>query len=521
MKPTAKSPTPLWTLSRWRVAVVLILIGVPILALMSAGSYYLWQTGQFVYLWWPMAGCLAAGYFLAWYWLRKKQLLPPVETPPPLHWTARDHEAWKLVEARADDLAQREQTDLNELQFYAVLGQDMAQELARFYHPHSKDPIGALTVPEVLAVVELASHDLADLVEKNVPGGHLMSIDQWRWAHETATKATKMYQTASNAYWLGAILLDPISSGLRYAATKAGMTRPLTLFQQDLVSWFHAAYVRRLGHYLIDLYSGRLKVGANRYRELQQTLEPTPEAEVVGETRPVALTVFGQAKMGKSSFVNALLGEEKSRTDVVPVPGQTRYVLKRDDLNLLVIDTPGYGQAGPKDDQVEATVRAAQESDLLILVLHARNPARQADLEMLERLSKWFAQHPELKMPPVLAVLTHIDLLSPAMEWSPPYQWQEPKRPKEVQIHEALRATREPLGQYLTGILPACTAAGKVYGLEEWVVPAIVEQLGEAKGVSLLRLIKSEADARKIRKVFHQIAAVGKQALDVWLSGRR
>ncbi len=102
----------------------------------------------------------------------------------------------------------------------------------------------------------------------------------------------------------------------------------------------------------------------------------------------MVLTIFGQAKMGKSSFVNALLGEEKSRTDVVPVPGQTRYVLKRDDLNLVVIDTPGYGQAGPKDDQVEATVRAARESDVLVLVLHARNPARQADLEMLEQLDK-------------------------------------------------------------------------------------------------------------------------------------
>ncbi len=57
--------------------------------------------------------------------------------------------------------------------------------------------------------------------------------------------------------------------------------------------------------------------------------------------------------------------------------------------------------------------------------------------------------------------------------------------------------------------------------MEEWVVPALVEQLGEAKGVSLLRLIKSEADARKVRSVFQQIAAVGKQALDVFLQRSR
>ena len=54
-------------------------------------------------------------------------------------------------------------------------------------------------------------------------------------------------------------------------------------------------------------------------------------------------------------------------------------------------------------------------------------------------------------MPPVLAVMTHIDLLSPALEWAPPYNWQEPERPKERQIQEALTAVREqlPAGAYL------------------------------------------------------------------------
>ncbi|HKI34407.1 MAG TPA: hypothetical protein VKA46_21310, partial [Gemmataceae bacterium] len=90
--------------------------------------------------------------------------------------------------------------------------------------------------------------------------------------------------------------------------------------------------------------------------------------------------------------------------------------------------------AGPKEDQLKATREAAQHSDLLLLVLHARNPARQADLSMLQRLSVWFAARPDLKMPRVLAVLTHIDLLSPAMDWSPPYNWEQPQRPKEISI---------------------------------------------------------------------------------------
>src|SRR5262249_26245415 len=65
-----------------------------------------------------------------------------------------------------------------------------------------------------------------------------------------------------------------------------------------------------------------------------------------------------------------------------------------------------------------------------------------------------------------LAVLTHIDLLSPAMEWSPPYDWQSPKRPKEVQMREAVAAAREQLGDLVAGGVPPCGAPGEGGGGE-------------------------------------------------------
>jgi hypothetical protein len=61
--------------------------------------------------------------------------------------------------------------------FYTEVAQNMALELARFYHPGAKDPLGSLTLPEILAVIELASHDLAQMVDQYLPGGHLMRID--------------------------------------------------------------------------------------------------------------------------------------------------------------------------------------------------------------------------------------------------------------------------------------------------------------------------------------------------------
>jgi predicted GTPase len=168
-----------------------------------------------------------------------------------------------------------------------------------------------------------------------------------------------------------------------------------------------------------------------------------------------------------------------------------------------------------RPEQRSAIQQAVRGADVILLVLHARNPARQADLELLKDLHQFSEARPDVHKPPVLAVVTHIDLLSPALEWSPPYDWQHPRRPKEEQIHEAVAAVQEQLGAWLVGALPVCTAPGKVHGIEEWLLPGLVGLLDQAHAVALLRCLKAEADAGKIRKVVHQLLAVGKELVKV------
>jgi uncharacterized protein len=169
-----------------------------------------------------------------------------------------------------------------------------------------------------------------------------------------------------------------------------------------------------------------------------------------------------------------------------------------------------------------ATQQAAKQADVLLLVLHARTGARQPDLMMVQGLRKWFDSRLDLKMPRVIAVLTHIDLLAPAMEWQPPYHWQQPARVKEQQIAEAVKAVREQFGDQLAGVVPVCLAEGRVYGVEEWLLPTLVELLDEAHAVAMLRCLRADVDARKIRKVFDQLLAAGKEAATVlWESGKK
>jgi hypothetical protein len=46
-------------------------------------------------------------------------------------------------------------------------------------------------------------------------------------------------------------------------------------------------------------------------------------------------------------------------------------------------------------------------------------------------------------------------------------------------------------------------AARKVYGIEEWFLPALAELLDEGRAVALLRCLRAEIDTGKARKVFH------------------
>jgi predicted GTPase len=512
-------------MSRWRIAVVGLLIGGPFAAFVGLGWYFLWERWG-VWTWWAMAAPMALGYGLALYWQRQRRLLPLVEFPTPDHWTERDRRAGQLIDARLARAGELDVERLTDFEFYRQTTLDMARELTAIYYPSAKDPLSHLTAPEILAVTELVAHDLAELTDRYVPGAHRLSLHDWQEAQRWAKRLTDGYQLYSNISWAISALLNPVSAATRYVASRGGLSAPVQLLQHDLLLWFYRQYVKELGRYLVELNSGRLRVGATRYRQLVQvgsTEKALPAGAVDGElpaVPQVTVTLFGQVKAGKSSLVNALLGERRAKTDVLPATsGVDRYELKVEGIptKLVLQDTAGYGHAGPKADQLAATREAARQSDILLLVLHARNPARQADVTQLEDLDAFFRSRPDLKRPPLLAVLTHIDLLSPALEWSPPYDWRHPIRPKEQSIQDATAAAQRQLGVLAPVLVPVCTSEGKVYGVAEELLPLVVERLGEARGVGMLRCLMAEANTGTVKMIVRQLVSLAKQLAPIAL----
>ena len=116
----------------------------------------------------------------------------------------------------------------------------------------------------------------------------------------------------------------------------------------------------------------------------------------------IHLSVFGRVSTGKSSLLNALIGEE--RFSVSPVHGETRFSAmeawdEEEAGGVYLIDTPGLDEAGGEDREALAR-EVAGRSDLVIFVL-------DADITETERdaLQKVLAQGR-----PVIVVLNKSDL---------------------------------------------------------------------------------------------------------------
>lgn len=110
------------------------------------------------------------------------------------------------------------------------------------------------------------------------------------------------------------------------------------------------------------------------------------EAEEVEEPDTIRVAVVGRPNVGKSSLVNALLGED--RVVVSNIPGTTRDAIdtyfKQDGITFVFVDTAGMRRRGKIEAALERysvirSLRAIDRADVVLLLIDAEAGVTEQD----------------------------------------------------------------------------------------------------------------------------------------------
>jgi GTP-binding protein len=138
---------------------------------------------------------------------------------------------------------------------------------------------------------------------------------------------------------------------------------------------------------LIDSVMAALGLKPQRKRKGEDDGQADAADEAVVDTRPIRIAIVGRPNSGKSTLVNALLGEERMITG--PEPGLTRDAVATDFVwggrPVRLFDTAGLRRKARISEAAEKlaasdAVRAIRFAEVVVLMMDAEHPFEHQDL---------------------------------------------------------------------------------------------------------------------------------------------
>ncbi|WP_375057268.1 GTPase family protein [Zobellella sp. DQSA1] len=408
---------------------LLLLIGgaLPVLLLSLLGTLYLFERGAWG--WFLLLLLLA---ILPLPWLRQKALpaIPDWEPEPDGQWSAFEQQIWHQALATGRERLARE-PEWTRLREHGLV---LFRQVAAAYHPDGKEAELAFTLPELLLLVEEISRRYRRFLLEHVPYVEQLRLDRLHGLYRQRDRLRAARRWYDAYRWLR--LLTP------EGWVAAGRDRILgQLFEgmsEQLQTQLKQALLAEVAAVAIDLYGGR-------FRLAQRELPPDPrqaedEQDLAAPPAPLRVLLVGQPSAGKSSLINALLGQTVAEVSALPSTERKQvYRYRLEGVSLLhLIDTPGIATPEAPGDWL---VQQMANSDMVLWLLKANQPARQVDLALKQDFDAHFAR-PEQRSrrpPALLALVNQVDLLPPIS--APP---EDPA--KAALIREALDYNRVLLG---------------------------------------------------------------------------
>ena len=262
------------------------------------------------------------------------------------------------------------------------------------------------------------SYTCEDVIEFQTHGGPLVLRQLLRVVIEQGARVAQPGEFTQRAFLNGRIDLMQAEAvmGVIQAKTEAALRNSTQLLNGELsrhIGLHRQALLNELAHIeacldypeedIASLESGTLLLLLQKtVRGFDNLLASSKTGKVLREG--LRTVIIGKPNVGKSTLLNALLGEERAL--VTDIPGTTRdsieeYISIRG-IPLQIIDTAGLRDSA---DQVELMgmqrTRGAMESaGLILLMIDASAPISESDIAILK----------DLPATPVIVVVNKIDL---------------------------------------------------------------------------------------------------------------
>ncbi len=500
----------------WRVLLVigaLLLLLLPFVFLLVAGV--VWLYGQGWLLWWLFSAACAAGLvFVVTRWRRhgnaarllaeSEQEGTTITEADPL-WSPREQEAWCAVgriSARADAAT------LTERERMLDVARATLDAVARCYHPEREDPLLEFTMPELLLLTENVSRRMRRLLIDHVPFSDRISARHLAvaWGYRPAVQSAVSHGRKAYALLRVIRAVNPLNALLAELRDRV-IDELYTDFNSKVRRRIVRLWIEDVGRAAIDLYSGRLRVDTAElagHAAAQAQRDESQQHALPGSLR---LLVVGRTKAGKSTAINALLGDLAAGVDVLPLTaGYAGYELRENGAPAVaLIDSPGLDD----EAQLAELVSQARQSDLIVWVVAAHRADRRLDRLALDALREAWQQDPSLRMPPIVVVASHIDRLSPVREWEPPYNVEAPDGGKAGSIRAALGAIAEDLAVPLHAIVPVRLDGAQPYNLDLLQL-RLADAFDDAQRTRWVRMHGDAVRRRDWRRLMRQLAGSGR-----------
>lgn len=263
---------------------------------------------------------------------------------------------------------------------------------------------GDNVVDEVLAIVMKKPHSYTkdDTVEINCHGGIVVLNKVLELILKNGARAAEPGEFTKRAFLNGRIdltqaeaVIDVINAQSQYALNSAvyqlrGNISEIIRDIRDRILNEVAFIETALDdpeHISIENYGYELiNITTEIKHKLKKLIDSSDNGRVIAEG--VKTVILGKPNAGKSSLLNALLGEE--RAIVTDIEGTTRDTLEENikihGINLKLIDTAGIRETEDKVEKigVDKAKKSAEDADLIIYVADASRNFDDSDKEILE-----------------------------------------------------------------------------------------------------------------------------------------